>query len=327
MNRREFITLLGGAAATWPMAARGQQAAMPVIGYLSSRSATTDGPMLRAFREGLNSSGHVEGRNVTIDFQWADGRLDRLAALADELVRRRVSIIVTSGGVGAALAAKRASTTIPIVFTSGSDPVRYGLVSSFNRPGGNLTGVSSFINQNTAKQLGLLRDLVPGAAMIGVIANLDEPGAAGQVSEAETAARSVGQELLAMRAGNADEIVAAFETLRQKHAGGLIVIAGPFYLTVAEKLVALAARDGIPTIYPRREYVEAGGLVSYGSNTSEGYRQIGVYAGRILRGEKPADLPVVQSTKFELLINLKTVKTLGLTVPPTLLALADEVIE
>ena len=327
MRRREFILLLGGAAATWPFAVHAQRPTMPVIGYFSARSPESDVPMVAAFREGLSETGYTEGRNVAIEFRWGRGEYDRAQKLAEELVQRQVSIVVTSGGEISAKAAIEATASIPIVFNVGADPVQLGLVASLNRPGGNATGVASFTRLLGAKQIGLLRELVPAATVITFLINPNETTTASQIGDVEEAARLIGQQLIIVRAGNDREIDAAFSALVQQRAGALLVGTGPLFLTRADKLVALAARYAVPTMYFRREFCDAGGLVSYGSNTAEQYRQMGVYTGRILKGERPADLPVLQPTKFEFVINLKTAKALGLGIPPTLLARADEVIE
>jgi putative tryptophan/tyrosine transport system substrate-binding protein len=328
MQRREFITFLGGAAA-WPTAARAQQATMPVIGYFSGRLPSTDVPMLAAFRQGLNEVGYVEGKNVWIEFRWAEGRYDRLPALADDLVRRNVAVIATAGGDTTAFAAKAATSTIPIVFNAGDDPIESGLVRSLPRPGGNLTGVSSILSVLIPKQFGLLSDLVPKATTIGVLVNPQSLGKliASRIADVETAARSAGRQLVVLRASTDDEIDAAFVSFIQQRAEAVLVTSGPFFVTRTNRLVALAARHSLPTMYFRRELVDAGGLISYSSSTSEMYHQMGLYVGRILNGEKPGDLPVWQPTKFELVINLKTAKTLGLTIPPGVLAIADAVIE
>jgi ABC-type uncharacterized transport system substrate-binding protein len=324
VRRREFVTLLGGAAA-WPLAARAQQP-MPVIAYFSARSPVTDGRMLSAFRQGLNDTGFVEGRNVAMDFRWAEGRDDRLLELAHDLVRRRVAIIITTGGESTARAVKAATSTIPIVFISGSDPVESGLVASLSRPGGNLTGVSSILSPLLPKQIGLLSELAPSAILIGALVS---PGAMAtfRIAELEDAARAVGRRLIILKASTDADIDVAFEAFIQQRVQALLVTAGALFVTRMDRLVAFAARHSLPAMYSRRELVDAGGLVSYASSTAEGYRQMGIYAGRILKGEHPSELPVVQPTRFELVINLKTAKALGLEIPPTLLARADEVIE
>ncbi len=326
MRRRDFIGLVG-AAATWPLTARAQQSAMPVIGYFGARAAQTDKPMLAAFWQGMNENGYVETRNVAIEYRWAEGQHNRFPALVRELVDRQVAIIVTSGGGDAALAAKAATATIPIVFVTGEDPVRSGLVASFNRPGGNLTGVANFLAELTGKQLGLLREMVPKAAIIAVLVDPKEGSAESQVNDALAAMRELHQQIMVLKASTEGELEAAFATVAEQHVGALLVGGGPFFVTNARRLVALAARHAVPAMYFRREYVEAGGLMSYGSNIAEGYRQLGIYTAKILSGARPADLPVVRPTKIELLINLKTAKTLGIETPPTLLARADEVIE
>jgi putative ABC transport system substrate-binding protein len=328
IRRREFITLLGGAAAAWPLAARAQQP-MPVIGYFSGRSPVTDAPMLSAFRQGLSETDYVEGRNVAIEFRWAEGRYDRLPELVHDLVRRKVAVIVTSGGESTAQAAKSATSTIPIVFNSGGDPVEAGLVASFSRPGGNLTGVSSILSTFMAKQIALLSELAPKAVLIGVLVNPEDLGAmvGSRITELESAGRAVGRRLIILKASTDVDIDVAFEAFIQQRVQALLVTSGPLFVTRMDRLVAFAARHALPAMYFRRELVDAGGLASYASSTGEGYRQMGVYAGRILKGEKPSELPVVQPTRFELVINLKTARALGLEISPTLLAGADEVIE
>jgi putative ABC transport system substrate-binding protein len=325
MRRREFITLIGGAAA-WPLVARAQQA-MPVVGFLGVRSPEFDAAMLAEFRRGLREQGYAEGATVNIDFRWARGQFDRLPALADDLVRQSVALLVTSGGTASARAAKAATSTIPIVFAIGDDPVEFGLVASLNEPGGNITGVTNFYGALAAKQLGLLRELVPKAGLIGVLVNPNEPASGSQIRDAETAAHEVGQPIIVLKAVSESEIEAAFAALVQQGAGGLLLGANPFFATRADQLFALTVRHSIPTIYWRSELVKAGGLMSYGALPSPQYRQAGIYAGRILKGAKPADLPIVRPAKFELVINLKAAKALGLEVPSTLLARADEVIE
>jgi putative ABC transport system substrate-binding protein len=328
VGRREFITLLGSAAA-WPLAALAQQAAMPIIGYFSGRSPVTDLPMLSAFRQGLAETGHVEDRNVAIEFRWAEGRYDRLPELARDLVRRKVAVIVTSGGEATAQAAKAATSTIPIVFNIGGDPVEAGLVASFNRPGSNLTGVSSVTTTLMPKQFGLLSELAPKAVLIGVLVNPENLGAMAEahIAEIVSAGRAVDRQALIVKASTDVDIDVAFETFIQRRVEALLVTSGPLFVTRMDRLVAFALRHALPAMYFRRELVDAGGLVSYTSSTTEGYRQMGIYAGRILKGEKASDLPVVQPTRFELVINLKTAKLLGLEIPQTVLARADEVIE
>jgi putative ABC transport system substrate-binding protein len=327
MRRREFITLLGGAAA-WPLSARAQQPAMPVIGFLSIRSPGTDAQFLVSFRQGLSDSGFVEGQNIAVEYRYAEGQIDRLPSLAADLVRRQVAIIVTTGGTQAALAAKAATTTIPIVFTTGGDPVREGLVQSLNRPGGNLTGVTTSYDEAAPKRLGLLREILPSAAVIGVLVNPNDPLTASSETKAmHTAARSVGQRIEILQAGTERDIDAVFANLIDMRVGALVVAAHALFATQEHQLIALAARHAIPTLYWRREFAEAGGLMSYGSSLADAFRVVGVYAGRILKGERPGDLPVQQPTKFEFVINIKTAKALGLTVPPGLLVRADEVIE
>ena len=328
MNRRAFISLLGGTAAAWPLAARAQQPAMQVIGFLSIRSSGTDARFLVSFRQGLSEGGFVEGRNVAVEYRYAEGELDRLPSLVADLVRRQVAIIVTTGSVQGALAAKAATTTIPIVFTTGGDPVREGLVRSLNRPGGNLTGVTTSFGEAASKRLGLLREISPKVAIIGVLVNPnDSVPANNEANDMRTAARSVGQRIEILQAGTERDIDNAFASLIDLRVDALLVAPHALFATQASQLVALAARHAIPTLYWRREFVEAGGLMSYGSNLADALRVVGVYAARILKGEKPGDLPVQQPTKFELVINLKTAKALGLDVPLYLQQLADEVIE
>jgi putative tryptophan/tyrosine transport system substrate-binding protein len=327
LRRREFITLLGGAAVAWPLAARAQQPAMPVIGFMSGRSPEDSVHLVAAFRQGLGEGGFVEGRNVAIEFRWARGEYDRLPALAAELVGRRVAVLAGVGGDPSARAAKQATATIPIVFGMGGDPIKAGLVESLNRPGGNATGYTLLTNQMEPKRLGLLHELAPGASLIGVLLNPSFPPATLQLQELEEAARTIGQRLFVAKASNDAELDAAFASLLQQGLGALLVAADPYFDTRRDRIIAFAAQSRLPAIYQFREYAVAGGLISYGPSITEGYRQAGIYAGRILKGAKPADLPVVQPTKFEFIINLKTAKALGFEIPPTVSARADEVIE
>jgi putative ABC transport system substrate-binding protein len=301
---------------------------MPVVGFLNSASPGAWKPYVEAFHQGLNEAGYVEGRTVAIEYRWAEGQYERLPSLAADLVRRKMAVIVATGGTPPALAAKAATKTIPIVFTIGADPVKLGLVASLNRPGGNVTGVNLFVSQMEGKRLGLLRELVPSAALIAVLLNPNNPNAATtQLENVQEAARAVGQQIHILHAGSEAELEAAFATAQRVGSGALLVTSDPFFNSRRTYIIALAARHAIPAIYEQREHVLAGGLMSYGTNLSDGYRQVGIYTGRILKGEKPADLPVTQSTKFEFVINLTTAKALGIVVPPMLSARADEVIE
>src|SRR5262245_10753667 len=324
-NRRGVIGLVGGAAA-WPFAARAQQPAMPVIGYLNYGSTESDASRLTGVRRGLNQTGYVEGRNFVMEYRWAGNQPDQLQALAAGLIQLQVAVIVAAG-VLPALAAKAATTSIPIVFNVGADPVQFGLVASLNRPGGNLTGVNQFIGELGAKGLALLHDLVPGAATIGFLENPNNPTSELMTRDMLAAASVVGLKVQILKAGTDREIDAAFASLVQERTGALLVGTDAFLNNRIERLAELAARHAIPTMYPSREFIVAGGLISYGTSLIETYRQVGLYTGRILKGEKPADLPVIQATKIALVINLKTAKALDLQIPDRLLALADEVIE
>ena len=326
MRRREFITLFGGAVA-WPLIARAQQSAMPAVGFLDSQSPGTFADIvLSSFRRGLKETGYVEGENVTIEYRWAENQIDRLPELADGLVRRQVAVIV-AGAPSAALAAKAATATIPIVFGVGDDPVKIGLVASLARPGGNLTGINFFASELAAKRLEFLREMVPGATRVAVLVDPTFTLTESQVRDAETAARAMGLQIQVFNASTSREINAAFANFMRERPDALYVGTGPFFASRRVQLALLAARYGVPAIYGVRLFTEAGGLMNYGASLTDAYRHMGVYTGHILKGAKPADLPVVQSTKFELGINVETARMLGLTVPPSLLARADEVIE
>jgi putative ABC transport system substrate-binding protein len=327
MRRREFITLVGGTAVFWRLAARAQQSA-PIIGFLNSASPAAFAHFVAAFRRGLNEIGYVEGQNVAIEYRWAESQFDRLPGMASDLVRRQVAVIAATGSPAAAHAAKAATTSIPIVGFLSGDPVADGLVASLNRPGGNVTGVSMFAAVLGAKRFELLRELVPNSAVVGLLVDPDSPDQSKrQLSGAEAAARAIGQRIAIFNASSEADFDRVFMTLPEQRVGALLVLTSAFFTSHRDKIIALAAQYRIPTMYQWREYTTAGGLASYGDNLADGYRQVGVYAGRILKGEKPANLPVLQPTKFEFVINLKTAKALGLAIPDKLLAIADEVIE
>ena len=326
IGRREFISLLGGAAAAWPVLARAQQPAMPVVGFLNGASPEGYAPYVTAFRQGLKEVGYVDGQNVAIEYRWAEGQYDRLPALAADLVRRQV-VVIAAGTIPAAPAAKAATATIPIVFTTGLDPVQAGLVASLNRPGGNLTGVTALAVEVGPKGLELLHELVPTATVIALLVNPTNPSAEALSRDLQPAARALGLQLHILHASTERDFDTVFATLLQLRAGGLMIGSDGFFITQIEQLATRTVRHAVPAIFQYREFTAAGGLMSYGVSNRDLYRLVGVYTGRILRGEKPADLPVLQPTKFELVINLKTTKALGLTVPDKMLALADEVIE
>src|SRR5262245_55331958 len=327
IRRRSFITLLSGSAAAWPLAARAQQPAMPVIGFLNTASLDTYSHVLGGFRQGLKDTGYVEGENILIEYRWAENRFDRLPALAGELVHRQVAAIAATGGIHSALAAKAATTTIPIVFNIGDDPVRLGLVSSLARPGGNVTGINNFIYELVAKRVALLHELVPGAVRAAVIVNPANAQTETTLRDVEAAARPIGLQIQIVKASTSREIDTAFAALVHDRVEVLFVPPDPLFISRRIQMVQLAARHAVPTTYPVRDFAVAGGLMSYGTNTTDAWRQTGVYIGRILKGAKPADLPVVQPTKFELVINAQTARMLSLNVPDRLLATADEVIE
>jgi putative ABC transport system substrate-binding protein len=330
MKRREFITLLGSAAAAWPLAALAQQPAMPVVGFLNAASPDLFAHVVRAFHLGLSEAGYVEGRNVAIEYRWAENQYDRLPELAAELVRRRVSVITTGSSTLAALAAKAATTTLPIVFLMGSDPVQFGLVASLNRPGGNLTGITTLNLEMTPKRLQVLRELLPTTTIMAVLVNPTNAPATveTEVRQVQAAAHTLGLQMVhVLQASTERDLDSAFSTLIQRRAGGLVISADTFFSGKSVELAALASRHAVPTISPYRDFVTAGGLMSYGGSVTELYRLAGVYTGRILKGEQPADLPVQQVTKVQLAINLKTAKALGLTVPTSLIGRADEIIE
>ncbi len=328
MRRREVLTLLGGAAAAWPLAARAQKPAMPVVGFLYTGSPDANVNLIAAFRKGLSESGYVEGRNVAIEYRWgATNDRDRLLELATDLVRRRVAVIATPGTFWTTLAAKTATTTIPIVFSTGADPVQAGLVASLNRPGGNVTGITYMNVELGAKRLGLLHELLPRAARFAVLVDPNSLTAESIVTDLQAAALTITRQIEVLAAGTNREIDAAFASLTRTRSDGLLVSPLPFFYERRVQILTSVARHAIPAIYPSREWAEVGGMISYGSSYADQWRQGGVYTGRVLKGEKPADLPVLRATKFELVINLQTAKTLGIEVPATLLARADEVIE
>jgi putative tryptophan/tyrosine transport system substrate-binding protein len=327
IRRRQFLGLLGGAAAAWPVVGRAQHQMIPVVGFLSTRGSDDGAHLFAGFRRGLAEYGYVEGQNVTVEYRWAHGQYDRLPGLAAELARRPVTIFVTAGGERAALAARGATTTVPVVFVVGSDPVRLGLVASYNRPGGRITGVHIMSETLEAKRLGLLHELIPQATTIGVLVNPDLSTAANQLSDIEGAARAIGLQVHVLRASTDREIEVAFEAVELNRIRALVVTADPFFNARRDKLVTLSANYSVPTVYQFREYAVAGGLMSYGTSLTDAYRQAGIYTARILKGEKAGDLPVEQPTKFELVINLKTAKTLGLNVPSSMQLLADDLVE
>jgi putative ABC transport system substrate-binding protein len=327
MIRRDFIALLGGGAATWPVVARAQQPAMPVIGFLNGASPAELGPRVDAFRDGLAEIGYVEGRSVAIEYRWGLGQYVRLPEMAIDLVRIRVAAIAATGGVPSVRAAKAATFEIPIVFTMGGDPVAFGLVASLNRPGGNVTGITLISGEIVSKRIAVLRDLLPSAKVLGVLMNSTTPASEAESVAAERTAHTLGWQVKVLRVGKELDFDTAFQPLVGERVDALLVTTDPIFESQRHRIVALAAQHAVPTIYALREYAVAGGLMSYGASINDVYRQAGSYVGRVLKGEKPSDLPVIQTSKFELLINLKTAKTLGIAVPAAVLALADEVIE
>jgi putative ABC transport system substrate-binding protein len=327
MIRRDFIALLGGGAATWPVVARAQQPAMPVIGFLNGASPAELGPRVDAFRDGLAEMGYAEGRSVAIEYRWGLGQYERLPEMAIDLVRHRVAAIAATGGVPSVRAAKAATFEIPIVFTMGADPVAFGLVASLNRPGGNVTGITLISGEIVSKRIAVLRDLLPGAKVLGVLMNSTTPSSEAESVAAERTAHTLGWQVKVLRVGKELDFDTAFQPLVRERVDALLVTTDPIFESQRHRIVALAAQHAVPTIYALREYAVAGGLMSYGASINDVYRQAGSYVGRVLKGEKPSDLPVIQTSKFELLINLKTAMTLGIVVPAAVLALADEVIE
>jgi putative ABC transport system substrate-binding protein len=326
MRRREAIRLVGGAAA-WPLAAWGQQAAVPVIGFMSGRSPADSAYLVDAFRQGLRETGYLEGETISVEYRWADGDYDRLLGFASDLLGRNVLVLVAVGGDPSAVAAKQATSSVPIVFGMGGDPVKAGLVASFNRPGGNATGFTLLTNQMEPKRVGLLHELVPSASLLGALINPSFPPAARQLEDIENATRSINQSLFVARAVNDAELEAAFASFVEQRVGAVLVAAAPFFDTRSTQIIALAAKHRLPAMYQFRQYAVVGGLISYGPSITDSYKQAGVYAGRILRGAKPGDLPVLQPTKFEMVSNLKTANALGLAIPNTMQLLADEVVE
>ena len=327
MRRRDFLSTIGSAAAVWPLAARGQQPAMPVIGFLHNASPAQMGHRVEAFRAGLAEKGYIEGRSVAIEYRWGLGQNERLPELAADLVRHRVAVIAATGGVPSVRAAKTATSAIPIVFTMGGDPIAFGLVASLNHPGGNVTGITLISGEIVSKRIALLNDLLPGAKTLAVLMSTTQPTSAAEVAVAERVAHTLGWQVKVLKVGGERDFEAAFQPLARERADALLVTTDPVFESQRDRIVALAASYAVPAIYALREYALAGGLMTYGSSITDVYRQAGVYAGRILNGETAADLPVMQASKFELLINLKTAKMLSLQVPPALLAVADEVIE
>jgi len=326
MRRRDFIAVLGGAATAWPLAARAQQAALPVIGLLNGRSIDDAAYLVAAFRQGLNEAGYVEGQNVAIEYRWADGHYDRMPAMAADLVNRRVTLIVVTGG-SAPLAVKAATKTVPALFVWGGDPVKMGLVASINHPGGNVSGVNILVNVLDNKRLGLMRELVPKGQAIGVLLNPSNPNSSAALREMQEAARALSQSIEVVSASSGRDFEVAFDVLTERRVGGLVVAADAFFVSQRDQLIALAANHSLPAIYHQRKFPQSGGLMSYGTNLADAFRQVASLAARVMKGEKPADIPVMQPTKFELVINLKTANVLGLTIPPGVLAIADEVIE